>query len=559
MERKRKKTTVTFVVLLCLMMILSFALVGCNKEEETAPDTTKPSQETTTETKAPEESDTTEADSMRIVDEPITLVWYIRDTETPGVSYNTHVMRNIEKNAEVTGINIEFKALPRDEYNETWQLVFASKNTIPDLFDLRGDQTGEHISDLYGKGYMIDLKPLIDEHTVNLKAYYEEYPEIQKALSLPSGEQCLIGGDNMLTLNAQTMSVRTDWLEKLDKEIPSTLDELNELMQAMLDHPEISTSSEQIIPLIPNDWTWRQLGMMWGLSAATGDGWQLTEDGYQWDYVTQGAREWFEWMAMCVDKGYINEDFLTSPDAEVASRIANDRVGINGRNPLFGCVTDLMNPEGGIAPSLPEDAFWVPFAVAAEGYDYKLVAEALVTRWLGTSISTANEYPVETIKYLDYMFFDDYSIWGEEGITYNIDDNGYKIRTAGQVWFEKLPEGEWFYLWQLHNTDELLMPYFEQDWLKKDQAKYDLLMSQVDMLSAEATPPVMLPIPTIEQGKKISDIMNNCKTAFKENSALFMTGQKELNDETWQEYVDLIYSFGLQDVLDIYNELEGIK
>src|SRR5699024_3303213 len=160
-----------FFVLVAITLIV---LVGCgSKNNETNG----------------EENDETKKnlneEGMPIVDEKITLdVFSGRAASTADDWNDVPVLNEYEK---MTNMEMKWNQVNIDGLEEKRNLALASSD-LPDLF------YGAYIpnSDLYkyGKqGVFIPLNDLIDEYAPNIKAYLEQYPEIEKGITFPDGNR----------------------------------------------------------------------------------------------------------------------------------------------------------------------------------------------------------------------------------------------------------------------------------------------------------------------------------------------------------------------------------
>src|SRR5699024_155817 len=84
-------------------------------------------------------------------------------------------------------------------------------------------------------GTIIRLNELIEDHAPNFHQYLEENPEIKKMITTDEGNIysfTFIRGDEALMVFMGPM-LRKDWLDKLDLDLPETIDEWDAVIAAI--------------------------------------------------------------------------------------------------------------------------------------------------------------------------------------------------------------------------------------------------------------------------------------------------------------------------------------
>ncbi|WP_139905563.1 ABC transporter substrate-binding protein [Clostridium thermarum] len=174
---------------------------------------------------------------LPIVNEKITLK--IVSPKAPlAPNYNEMTLfKNLE---ETTNVHIEWNNIPEADYQEKKNLLLASGD-LPDAFYNAGFSDFD-LTKYSEDGTIIPLDDLIDKYMPNVKKLLENNPDIKdfitspdgKIYSLPHGEE-MGSGQEWIAANPYFFFINKNWLDKLGMEVPTTLDELHDVLVAFRD------------------------------------------------------------------------------------------------------------------------------------------------------------------------------------------------------------------------------------------------------------------------------------------------------------------------------------
>jgi putative aldouronate transport system substrate-binding protein len=228
--KRMKKHLFVIVAVLALMAVI----VGCSGE---------------TAEEAADSNETAEADINKegfpIVDEPITVSIF-----GPNVgAQEWEDMHFFEVMEERTNIQFSFRTPSLDSADTQKNLMFASEDYTDVLFGAGLSQ--EEQVQYGGQGILIPLEDLIDEYAPNIKRMFEEYPEIEKAITATDGHiyalPQVIMGENWYR---GPLWYNGAWLEELGvEELPETTDELYELLVRFKEEDPNGSGEADEIPL----------------------------------------------------------------------------------------------------------------------------------------------------------------------------------------------------------------------------------------------------------------------------------------------------------------------
>ena len=125
-----------------------------------------------------------------------------------------------------TGVHLKgVGANANSNSGQAFDAMLAS-NELPDI--IHGEFN--NLNEIGKKGTLIPLENLIDKHAPHIKEIFEKYPDFKKRATADDGHIYYlpgsISGPENSALPSTGWFIRRDWLDKLDLEEPTTIDEL---------------------------------------------------------------------------------------------------------------------------------------------------------------------------------------------------------------------------------------------------------------------------------------------------------------------------------------------
>lgn len=166
-------------------------------------------------------------------------------TSAPATSTQNPNERIIFKRLEKqTNVHIDWTCFVADQFSDKKNLALAQFGNLPDgLFN-----AGMNDYDLlrYAKqGIIIPLENLIDKYMPNLQAVFEKYPEYRTMCTAPDGHiysfpwiEQLGAGKEAIQAIGDIPYINKKWLDYLGLDIPTTTDELEQVLIAFRDHAD---------------------------------------------------------------------------------------------------------------------------------------------------------------------------------------------------------------------------------------------------------------------------------------------------------------------------------
>ncbi|UQZ82452.1 Lipoprotein LipO precursor [Paenibacillus konkukensis] len=151
---------------------------------------------------------------------------------------------------EKTNIKVEWQFATPQERQEKLNLVLAA-NDLPDVIVGFGVSPAQQM--VYGQqGIFLPLNKLIDQFGVETKQIFEKYPEIKQATTAPDGQIYSLStiDRNPHTMLPQKMWINTEWLKKLNLEMPKTTDDFEKVLKAFKEQDPNGNGKADEIPMI---------------------------------------------------------------------------------------------------------------------------------------------------------------------------------------------------------------------------------------------------------------------------------------------------------------------
>lgn len=320
--------------------------------------------------------------------------------------------------AKRTNISLE-GVIPQSNSNE--EEAFNLMVSSGDLADIIGYSSVSEMEKLGRDGGLIPLNDLIEQYAPNIKKTMEEDATFRQACYSLDGNIYQIPKTTPL-LSAEYWWIRQDWLDKLNLEVPTTVDELYTVLTAFRNEDPNGNGQKDEVPLfdragdkMPDEYLY-----LWDTSTEfyVRDG-KMVFEPMEENFKT-GVTNLAKWYA----EGLI--------DLEIFTR------GGKSRDILFGGDVGGMTHDwvscGNYNESLKADipGFEV-VAIAPPADQFGNVVER-TTRYPsgGWGISSTCEDPVTLIKFMDYMFTDEGAElmnWGIEGETFTYAADGSREYT----------------------------------------------------------------------------------------------------------------------------------
>lgn len=399
-----------------IALAMTCSLWACSGSTGSNSETTKGAAGTTTaatEKGGSEAVDLAEGGKYSCSDEPLTLTAHIHWNNGSVLNDKMIIPKEF---ARYTNITLEGVASELDtDSAQAFNLMIANK-TLPDIVG------GKRIDiNKYGvEGAFQPLNDLIKQYAPDIDKLLEENPDIKGAITAEDGniyQIPFVYGSQI----SETWFIREDWLDAVGKEVPTTVEELHDVLVAFVNEDANGNGEKDEIGYFMRETsTDNKLTPLLSLFGVS-DFWHTDENGvvsigtYSPEYK-EAIKNVSQWYA----EGLI--------DAEIFTRDANLRETLFTEN-NGGLTHDWVASTSGYnksavnsVPGFHLVGMLPPTDINGEQWEVSSRDRLTGSGW---AISVDNQHTEETMKYMNFYFTDTgrrISTYGVEGVTYNMVD-----------------------------------------------------------------------------------------------------------------------------------------
>lgn len=507
------------------------------------------------------------------VEEPeghITLTVGVPQTSTISSYTDNDFTKWIEEQLDVT---LEFVYYNGGEEGcQQFSLDCAAGKDIPDVIWGFHNMSNYTLGDLGEDGFVLDLKPYLETDFPNFQAALKNVPERDRKLALDKGVNPDDGGyygmplialehvDNL----ASMVFINQAWLDKVGKEIPTTTDELYDVLVAFRDGDCNGNGKKDEIPMVAGSASGTGLAawvmnafMYWDPSNI----YNVDENGKIYSpIVTDEFRQGLQFMNKLYEEGLFSElSFSGASHTDfVAMNTPADNIAkagiIYGHPSIYTDANSTILDQYTAMTSLAD-------ATGKGGYT---VFNENVVRWISW-VTTSCDTPKRAMAFLDLMYTDEAMTrmrMGEKGVFWDYGEEGVNIKgektsihvydesaffTGNSTWgingncimndanytgvFEYVGDGS-----RNDEVSRLMKELWENVCLTRKSPKY----------TAEGL------IYTSEDFDRRQELMGRYYSNYSEPITLFITGKLDINDDAaWQNYVDTLEKLGRAELEEI--------
>lgn len=485
------------------------------------------------------------------LEEPVTLTYYIQANNAMTATMETYADVEFFKELEKqTNVHIEWIHNTSDE---NFALMVASGN-LPDMINWKFGTAAGGAASLLNDGVILDLSDMLPKYAPNYYAWLKANPEEDKAWKMDDGRYYQFVNFNadwdnldMISFSILGPQIRQDWLDKAGLEMPTTTDELYEVLKTFKEQDMNGNGDpNDEIPMVVVGGDEKALSeSMYSLAGSFGaiNGFQLLDGEVAYGPITDNFREYLRYMNKLYTEGLINTDFAVNKDA--FNLVLQERGGfaINSMGTGVVATHDLLKSKN-------ESYNWVsvPWLIGPDGHQSLTINDLQNPR--GTAVTTACENPEIALAWLDYA----YSYAGSMASTYGIEGKSYEfvdgqptimdeVKKNDKGWSEEQSISRWM-VGSINYPNARDKHFYEQINLNEDY-KVDIQTNWQLAKRDIILPPLVL---TSEEQELYSSIMSDITTYVSESNLQFIIGEKDIETE-WDEFVQNVESMNIKDAL----------
>ena len=343
----------------------------------------------------------------------------------------------LKKSADNAGVNVDWNLLDPGTYADSVSPMLASGQDLADVIMLPDlDLTQTYLS----SGMFEPLDTHFDIMP-NYKKFLDENPIIKGSLTAVDGHIYYVP-QTVVTNNYQpVLMYNVRWLEKAGIEAPKTLDDFVAMLRYYKENDMNGNgdATDEIPMSIQSAFLPYMFGPAFGLDLVSG--FYADDEGkvHYAAYETEAYKKYLTFLNGLYNEGLLEVEFTTLNRDQIVERVANDLTGVTFDFSWQMSMLYSLNAPGYDG----EHGIFVGAAPLSGDHEGFYVGRTPVSNVFGINAKSANLEAA--IKYLDYAMGEeaqDLYVWGEEGLTYEVDAEGNRHflprTTEDPTWFQGL-------------------------------------------------------------------------------------------------------------------------
>ena len=502
---------------------------------------------------------------LPIVTEPVTITIAIESNSTVTDYEDNAWTRWLE---EQTGIDIEIVLLPTENPAQKVELMIAANEELPDIVCVRTISPA-NLYAYYQDGIILPLDEMREKYAYYLNQEIEtyfpngEFEKVERLCRTYDGAQILwpaTYNDPSNNYNPGfTLHLRDDWLEDTGMELPTTTEELYDVLVAFRDRDPNGNGVADEIPLLGGTRTLINSFIYY----APFNGMVLNvKDGKIYTPATEEAyREALRYQNRLVSEGLMSTQSFTADAAQIRAMLNPE----DAQSAVVGAFGD-RHPTSDLNDAATRNAYSPAWPITGpEGVCYAIYTPILQDQV--TFITKYCDTPEIAVRLLDYFSEEETMIrsrWGVKdedwyyvedatGMTPRYADLGYGITydTINNP-YASSNNLIWKVDWITHLPPALLGARPIATYDDPDEAGYNQKFLTVlsDKWGKEDDEVVETILYTEEEELAIAEIKASLWSYIQECQTRFIMGEMSL-DTDWDNYLATLDSIGLQEYLEV--------
>ncbi|WP_168122114.1 extracellular solute-binding protein [Paenibacillus sp. HB172176] len=448
---------------------------------------------------------------------------------------------------EKTGIKLKPVVIPGADYATKMNTLLAG-GKLPDFFLLWGEPM-----EIYDSGALLPMRELIEKNAPEIQKYYDTVEGLDRTMimndiyTLP-----MIRADENYEKGTLPI-IRTDLLEEQGLDIPTTWDELYDVLLKLRDAypnsiPYGARGDNRL--LIDTLSPLRSLGAHYDLYPNTDGVWELgrTQDSYK------GALEMYNKM---YENKILDNEYLLVDTQSWLEGLSSGKYLFFYDNPVF--IDRVTQPLKQIQPNAKFEPLPILANADGERKNYKQ-PDHYFNRW---GVNKKVSDPELAVKFLNWLYSEEGMLalnYGEEGVDYELDSEG-KPQWKQEIVDKYSSVENGFYTLQSDlGVGEL---FFSPVWLSAAadlfRAPAEDSISPLYVHNLYKDDPAIISIPqlppfTQEEGTRLKEIRQTINDYSQVQLNKFVSGEKDLSE--FESFAQEIMSKGGKEMEEIANAAE---
>ncbi len=460
-----------------------------------------------------------------------------------------------QKAEEMTGVHVELREVTTTANSEQFGIAVASGD-LPNVLTNVGMLWTSSFEQGIEDEILMDLTELTENYMPAYKECYDQLDDdTKRELHTDSGYM-----PKLITINnypdgaTEGAFIRTDYLEKIGMDIPTTYDELDQVLRAFqteLGLPEPLMATAGIVHTSNALCSGFDVNGGFSTFPMIAEPYYIVDGQVKYGIVEPGFKEYMEMFSTYYKDGIISPDFITknTNPMEFTGTISSGDVGVffgeTNMVPNYIQMGQATDPNFEIAPLPPITK------EPGQATHFATVKSPISGRVASISLSTADVDLEKMGKYLDFFFTEDGALLSSMGVEGN-DDGSYVFDENGDLQYSDYWNN---YEGLTENEKPTLFIYSVMPMLKpKTPSSYsmDIQFECAPTWDTNADSSYRMPDAislTADETTEYQSIYSDIQTTIEENLSKFATGERSMDE--WDSFVEEIKSMGIDDCIAI--------
>ena len=512
------------LLMLAILLVTAMIIAACSNED---------GEDDSASTSEPDEN--FNAEGYPIVDESITLE--MMGKKSP-IQPEWEEMGFFQEMKEMTNINFEFRTSSSDDFTQNKQLSFASLD-LPDVY-YGAELTEGEVVDYGSQGLLVPLEDLIEKYAPNIQKLLDEYPDLKASITTPDGHiYALPALDQAPTSKTPIMWLNGPWLDELGMDKPATMDEFYEMLKAFKEQDPGNVGD--VIPLTANTAADLRIGILPNFGIVQEDGIYQEDGEVKFAYVQDEFREYLTFLNKLYEEKLLDNDMFSHTWEQFVAK--GERTGIFSTWPIV--MVGFEDPRDALNyPMLPPMTSKTNDELQTIEYSEYFRGRAAIT--------SENEHPAATMRWLDYLYTEEGTLLsrlGIEGVTYEWNEDGQWVLLAEDGLSTTETNAK-----HAPGVGTSVPMVLSKEFYEKEGGN-PAILEIYDWAEEQLIPHAKMPYPqvyfTVEEQQEIGMLKPDIDSYFEQMEAKFITGAESI-DNKWGEFVETLESLNIERYIEIH-------
>lgn len=304
-----------------------------------------------------------------------------------------------------SGIDVEFVPVPRNDVQAKLNALFAA-GQAPDVI---WEYSRGYIQELINQGVLTPVEDYIKKYSTDYKQYLADNSQLEPYLRFNEGEMYAIASVRSPHYIANHgIWIRKDWLEKLDLDMPTNVEELLNVAR------EFKTLGDDIVPITFN---YNKGGILDAIYQTNGGLWYVDDKGkVEFGQLTERYTKRMALEKTMYDEGLMDREYITDTNYERQKQFL-----LTGKSGIY--LGSWKFPEYKDIKANNSEAEWVPMPHLETEFGINGLWQGdPPRRYVAFNSEITEEKAKAAIKFLDWMLTD-----GWFTVRYGIEGEHYEM------------------------------------------------------------------------------------------------------------------------------------